>query len=72
MRCCGRETTAVELQVAGQPYEMRRCGECDSSYWTRDGVNVDLDEVTSALREETEAEAAAIAARRAERADAQR
>lgn len=70
MKCCGRETNAVELQVAGQPYEMRRCGECDKTYWTRDGVVVDLDEVTSALRAETEADAAAIAARRAERAAA--
>ena len=64
MRCCGRDTTGVELQVAGQPYEMRRCGECDTTYWTRDGELVDLAEVTAALRDETEAAAAAGVVRR--------
>lgn len=64
MKCCGRDTIGVELQVAGQPFEMRRCGECETTYWTRDGVAVDVAEVTGALREETEAAAAAGVVRR--------
>ena len=63
----------IELQVAGQPYELHRCDQGDPGYWLRDGERVSLQEVTASLQADTDARTAAKAERRAkrERRDAQ-
>lgn len=60
---CGHETNGVELAVAGQPYTMYRCVQCDSTTWKRGGETVPLDEVTAALQDATAARAGRRSAR---------
>ena len=67
MKCCGETAMPIELQVAGQPFELHRCGQCDTGYWVRDGQRVPLEEVTASLQAETDARSAAKAERRAKR-----
>lgn len=64
MKCCDRQLTSVELEVAGQPYAMYRCNDCDSTHWARGGEAVPFAEVAGAMQEAT--------ATRAREADAKR
>ena len=63
MKCCRQDLTRVELQVAGQPYVLRRCADCGTNYWMRNGEQVSLAEVTAALESETLAKAVAAASK---------
>ena len=67
MRTCGHDINGVELAVAGQPVTMYRCAICDRTYWQRDGEAVSVEDVTAALRDETDAKMQRRAARAAGR-----
>ena len=53
MPCCGREFMDIELQIDGQPFVLYRCGSCERSQWTKDGVAVPFEEVSQAMAAET-------------------
>lgn len=54
----------VELQVAGEPFVLHRCSECETQRWSRDGTDIAFESVTDAMRAETASKPPSMSRRR--------